>query len=94
MRTARRFLVAIVVSVGLWTPAGAEEPVPPPSRPALVAVPSFQGTLPDGTPIIAIVVIPAENVTDKNAAWKEFEAQWPTRYQLRQTPATQELPPD
>ncbi len=52
------------------------------SSAALLAVPSFQGELPDGTPVYAIIVIPAENVLKKNAAWQAWERQWLTTYQV------------
>ena len=80
MRTVIRCLVAIAVSSCL-TPAWAQEE----ARPALVAVPSFQGELPDGTPVYAIIVIPAENILNKNAAWQDWEAQWPTAYRVAPT---------
>lgn len=38
------------------------------------------GTLPDGSLVYAIVIVPEENVGTRNAAWQEFERQWPTRY--------------
>ena len=81
MRIVTRCLVGIVASLLLVPGLQAEE-----SRPALVAVPSFQGTLPDGTPVIAIVVIPAENVMNKNDAWRAWEQAWPTTYRVG-TPA-------
>ena len=77
MRRVRLFLGGIAGSLLLLPVVQAEE-----SRPALVAVPSFQGTMPDGTPVIAIVVIPAENVLNKNAAWLAWEQQWPTQYRV------------
>lgn len=49
----------------------------------LVAVPSFTGELPDGTPVIGLVIVPAENVLNRSAAWQTFEAQWPTRYRVQ-----------
>ena len=67
-------LVVSLLSVPVW----AQEE----SRPALVAVPSFQGELPDGTSVYAIVVVPAENVLNKNAAWLTWEAQWPTQFRV------------
>ena len=81
MKPVRLFLVGIVASLLLLPVVQAEE-----SRPALVAVPSFQGTMPDGTPVIAIVVIPAENVLNKNEAWRAWEAQWPTTYRVSTPP--------
>lgn len=82
MGTMIRSLAVINASLILGgIAASAEE-----SRPALVAVPSFQATLPDGTPVYAIVVIPAENVIHKNAAWLAWEQQWPTKYRLHAPP--------
>ena len=81
MRPVRPYLAVIAASLVL-TPLGLAEE----SRPALVAVPSFQATLPDGTPVYAIVVIPAENVIHKNAAWLAWEQQWPTKYRLHAPP--------
>ena len=89
MRTVRPCLVAIVGSLVLSGVVHAQEE----SRPALVAVPSFQAELPDGTPVYAIVVIPAENVLNKNAAWLAWEQQWPTTYRLS-APSTQESQPE
>ena len=87
MRPVRRSLAFIAASFLLAPGGQAEEE----SRPALVAVPSFQATLPDGTPVFAIVVVPAENVLNKNAAWLAWEQAWPTRYRLQSS--TQELTP-
>ena len=82
MQTVKLCLVLIVVSLFI-TPVWAQEE----SRPALIAVPSFQGELPDGTPVYAIVVVPAENVLNKNAAWQEWEVKWPTEYRLNTNPS-------
>ena len=41
------------------------------------------GTLPNGTPVQAIVVVPAENVLNRNQAWQDFERQWPAKYQIQ-----------
>jgi len=80
MRIVRLCLGVIVASLIFSAPPLAAEE----ARPALVAVPSFQGELPDGTPVYAIIVIPAENVL-KNAAWQDWEAQWPTAYRVAPT---------
>jgi len=49
--------------------------------------------MPDGTPVYAIVVLPSENVLNKNAAWLAWEAQWPTRYRLAPTSPALDTPP-
>ena len=89
MRIVTPCLVGIAASlvVGAMT-ATAEE-----VRPALVVVPSFQAELPDGTPVYAIVVVPAENVLHKNAAWLAWEQQWPTRYRIKSSDETLEKVP-
>ena len=48
----------------------------------IISVPSYTGTMPDGTPVQGIVVIPPENILEKSAAWKAFEQQWPSKYIL------------
>lgn len=83
MRNVRQCLVVIAGSLLVGTGAWAQESPEP--RPALVVVPSFQGELPDGTPVWAIVVVPAENVLKRNAAWQAWEAAWPTTYRLAPT---------
>ena len=97
MPIVRRFQVVIglLVLIGLiasYLPAQEPERIPHPPAAGLVAVPSFQGELPDGTPVIALIVLPPENVLNKNAAWQAWEQQWPTRYRLGLTPATPEAP--
>lgn len=88
MRIVTRCLAVIVASLGLLPAVGAQED----SRPALVAVPSMQATLPDGTSVVAIIVIPAENVLNKNDAWQAWERQWPTRYRLSSPSPEPETP--
>lgn len=73
-------LAAIVVSVGLLSPLWAQEPQPP--RPCLVASPTMEAKLPEGQPLLAILVIPCENILAKNAAWLKWESDWPTKYRL------------
>ena len=90
MKCVRLCLVLVCLLAWFGSLALAQESEEPP-RAALLAVPGFQGTLPDGTPVIAIVVIPAENVLNKNDAWKKWETDWPTTYQVK--PTTQELIP-
>ena len=84
-------LVCLIAGLGRWALAQESEEPPRPQA-VLIAVPSFQGTLPDGIPVIAIVVIPAENVLNKNAAWLKWEADWPTTYQVK--PNSQESSTD
>ena len=43
----------------------------------VIAVPAMTAQMPDGTPVIAVVSIPLENVLRKNPAWIDFERQWP-----------------
>ena len=62
----------------------AQEPEPRGSL--LVAVPSFQGELPDGTPVIGIIIVPAENVLNRSGAWQEFGLAWPARDKLEPKP--------
>lgn len=91
MNSVQRFLAYIGfvwLSSGFFT-VQAQEPVEElESRPVLVAAPQFQGELPDGTPVIALIVVPAENILKKNSAWQSWEQQWTTRYRL--TPADEE----
>lgn len=50
-----------------WTPQTA----------IMLAVPSFSGTMPDGTPVIGIVSLPAQNVSQQSTAWTDFIARYP-----------------
>ena len=68
----------MTVPVALFL-AGCATPVPTRS---LVADPSLHARLPDGPEVIAIIVVPQENVLDKNDAWRAWEAQWPKRYRF------------
>lgn len=43
----------------------------------MVAVPSMNGQLPDGSPVQAIVIVPAENVLHRTQAWQDWEAAYP-----------------
>lgn len=81
MQTVKLYLALILASSLLLPLAWAEESKQP-KRPALIAVPSFQAEMSDGTPVYAIVVIPSENVLNKNEAWLEWERKWPTTYRL------------
>ena len=66
------WVVALLLVAGCATPTTGR----------MVAVPSMTGTLPDGSPVYAIVIVPEENVGEKNEAWLEFEDAWPTRYRF------------
>lgn len=66
-------LLALVVSAGCST-------VP---HHSLVVAPSMQATLPDGTVIHPVLVVPRENVLNKNEAFQDWERAWPRTYQLR-----------
>ena len=90
MRTVTPCL-ALVAMLGLARLVGAGETEP--SRPALLAVPSFTGTMPDGTPVMAIIVIPSENVLNKNPEWLAWERRWPTTYRLSPGSTSEESAP-
>lgn len=76
----------VLILLLVATPVMAQEP-PDPAPAVLVAVPSFTGTLPDGTPVIGIIVVPAENVLNQSADWQAFQQAWPTHYRLSESPA-------
>lgn len=71
-----------LLSLVLWAPSSVAQDAEESSPSALVAVPSFQGHLPDGTPVLGIIIVPAENVLERSAAWAAFQAQWPTAYRI------------
>lgn len=70
------WLLCLLLMPTVW----AEESVP--SRPCLVAAPTMTAALPTGEPIVAILVLPCENILEKNAAWQDWEQEWTTRYRL------------
>lgn len=49
---------------------------------SLVAVPSMTAQLPDGTLVMALIILPRENVLNKNADWVQWEQDWPTHHEL------------
>lgn len=53
---------------------------------ALVVNPSLTAQLPDGSLVHPVLVVPAENVLGKNAAYQQWEAQWPAKHCLRSSP--------
>ena len=66
-------MMGLVVLMGCATP-----------RPAgMVVVPSMTGTLPDGRPVSAIVVVPPENILEKNQEWLAWEKEYSARYGVK-----------
>jgi len=47
---------------------------------SLVVAPSLTASLPDGAQVLPVLVVPSDNVLNKNAAYQEWEARWPKRY--------------
>ena len=50
---------------------------------ALLVAPNLTAHLPDGTLVHPVLVVPSENVREKNAAFTAWEQAWPTKYRLR-----------
>lgn len=66
-----RWLILCLLLTGCATPL----------RGSLVAVPSFTGALPDGTPVYALIVVPSENI-EWSPAMRQWKADWPTKYDI------------
>lgn len=50
---------------------------------SLVIAPTLTAQLPDGTLVHPVLVVPSENVLEKNAAFTAWESAWPKKYRLR-----------
>ena len=72
MRVRDLTVIAASLLTGCATPVGG----------SLVVNRAMQAELPDGTPVYAMVVVPSENVLNKNQAWQEWDVQWPRKYQV------------
>ena len=49
---------------------------------ALVVSETMTAHLPDGTVVHPVIIVPTENISQKNAAYQDWEASWPRKYRF------------